>query len=259
MPVHRALPRLRRPAATEMPTHFGFTEVEEADKARRVAGVFDSVASRYDLMNDVMSAGLHRLWKAFAIRQANIRPGMKVLDIAGGTGDLASAFVRQAGTTGEVWLTDINASMLAEGRDRLLDRGLMIPLAQCDAERLPFASRYFDVVTVAFGLRNMTRKDVALSEMRRVLKPGGRLLVLEFSRIWAPLAPIYDAYSFNVLPWLGRKIADDEESYRYLAESVRMHPAQDALAEMMEHVGFDSVQWFNLMAGVCALHVGTTY
>ena len=261
--MRRATPLLHcRPApraATEMATHFGFTEVEEVDKAQRVKGVFDSVASKYDLMNDAMSAGLHRLWKAFAIRQANVRPGMKVLDIAGGTGDLASAFAKQAGATGEVWLTDINASMLAEGRDRLLDRGLMIPLAQCDAERLPFPSHYFDVVTVAFGLRNMTRKDVALAEMRRVLKPGGRLLVLEFSRVWQPLAPIYDAYSFNVLPWLGGKIADDEASYRYLAESVRMHPAQDELAEMMEHAGFDSVQWFNLTAGVCALHVGTTY
>ena len=240
-------------------THFGFTEVDEADKAQRVAGVFDSVASKYDAMNDVMSAGLHRLWKAFTVRHANVRAGMKVLDIAGGTGDLASAFAKQAGATGQVWLTDINASMLAEGRDRLLDRGQMIPLAQCDAERLPFASAYFDVVTVAFGLRNMTRKEAALAEMQRVLKPGGRLLVLEFSRVWRPLAPIYDAYSFNVLPWLGGKIAGDAESYRYLAESVRVHPPQDELAEMMEHAGFDAVQWFNLTAGVCALHVGTKY
>ncbi|MEP6607318.1 MAG: bifunctional demethylmenaquinone methyltransferase/2-methoxy-6-polyprenyl-1,4-benzoquinol methylase UbiE [Burkholderiaceae bacterium] len=242
-----------------MATHFGFTEVEEADKARRVADVFDSVASKYDLMNDVMSAGLHRLWKAFAVRQANVRPGMKVLDIAGGTGDLAGALARRAGTTGEVWLTDVNATMLAEGRDRLLDGGLMIPLAQCDAERLPFASHYFDVVTVAFGLRNMTRKNVALEEMQRVLRPGGRLLVLEFSRVWQPLAPLYDAYSFNVLPWLGGKIAGDADSYRYLAESVRVHPAQDELAEMMEHAGFETVEWFNLTAGVCALHVGTKY
>ena len=240
-------------------THFGFAEVEESDKARRVAGVFDSVASKYDVMNDVMSAGLHRLWKAFAVREANVRAGMKVLDIAGGTGDLARAFARRTGATGEVWLTDINAAMLAEGRDRLLDRGHMIPLAQCDAERLPFASGYFDVVTVAFGLRNMTRKEVALAEMQRVLKPGGRLLVLEFSRVWRPIAPIYDAYSFNVLPWLGEKVAKDAESYRYLAESVRVHPPQDELAEMMEHAGFDGVQWFNLTAGVCALHVGTKY
>ena len=240
-------------------THFGFTEVDESDKAQRVAGVFDSVASKYDVMNDVMSAGMHRLWKAFTVRQANVRAGMKVLDIAGGTGDLASAFAKQAGSAGQVWLTDINASMLAEGRDRLLDRGQMVPLARCDAERLPFASAYFDVVTVAFGLRNMTRKEAALAEMQRVLKPGGRLLILEFSRVWRPLVPIYDAYSFNVLPWLGGKIAGDAESYRYLAESVRVHPPQDELAEMMEHAGFDAVQWFNLTAGVCALHVGTKY
>ena len=205
-------------------THFGFTEVEESDKARRVAGVFDSVAAKYDVMNDVMSGGLHRVWKAFAVREANVRAGMKVLDVAGGTGDMAQALAKLTGPTGEVWLTDINASMLAAGRDRLLDRGLMVPLAQCDAECLPFASGAFDVVTVAFGLRNMTHKDVALAEMQRVLKPGGRLLVLEFSRVWKPIAPIYDAYSFNVLPWLGAKIASDADSYRYLAESVRVHP-----------------------------------
>jgi len=242
-----------------MKTHFGFTEVDEREKAQRVAGVFDSVASRYDLMNDLMSAGMHRLWKSFAVREAGVRPGMKVLDIAGGTGDLASAFARKAGATGEVWLTDINASMLSRGRDRLLDRGVMLPMAICDAEQLPFASAYFDLVSVAFGLRNMTRKEAALAEMRRVLKPGGRLLVLEFSLVWQPLTPIYDAYSFNVLPWLGSKVANDAESYRYLAESVRKHPSQDALAEMMEHAGFDSVQWFNLSAGVCALHLGTRY
>ena len=168
-------------------THFGFEEVAEEEKATRVAGVFDSVASRYDLMNDVMSVGLHRVWKAFAVRQANVRPGMKVLDIAGGTGDLAKAFAQRAGTSGEVWLTDINGSMLAEGRDRMLDAGLTLPLAQCDAEKLPFPSAHFDLVSVAFGLRNMTHKDVALAEMARVLRPGGRLLVLEFSRIWQPL------------------------------------------------------------------------
>jgi demethylmenaquinone methyltransferase/2-methoxy-6-polyprenyl-1,4-benzoquinol methylase len=240
-------------------THFGFASVDESDKARRVAGVFDSVASKYDVMNDVMSAGLHRVWKAFTVRQANVRPGMKVLDIAGGTGDLALAFAQRAGTSGEVWLTDINGSMLAVGRDRLLDRGLQLPLAQCDAERLPFPSAHFDLVSVAFGLRNMTHKDVALAEMGRVLRPGGRLLVLEFSRIWQPLAPLYDAYSFNVLPWLGRKIAGDADSYRYLAESIRMHPSQQELAELMERAGFDQVQWFNLTAGVCALHVGTKY
>jgi demethylmenaquinone methyltransferase/2-methoxy-6-polyprenyl-1,4-benzoquinol methylase len=243
----------------DKPTHFGFTEVEETDKARRVAGVFDSVVDKYDLMNDVMSAGLHRLWKTFAVRQANVRGGMKVLDVAGGTGDLAKLLAKQAGRTGEVWLTDINASMLAAGRDRMLDRGLMVPLAQCDAEHLPFASSYFDVVTVAFGLRNMTRKDAALAEMQRVLKPGGRLLVLEFARVWKPIAPIYDAYSFRVLPWLGDRIASDADSYRYLAESVRMHPPQDELAKMMEHAGFEDVEWFNLTAGVCALHVGMKY
>jgi demethylmenaquinone methyltransferase / 2-methoxy-6-polyprenyl-1,4-benzoquinol methylase len=240
-------------------THFGFAEVDERDKARRVAGVFDSVASNYDLMNDVMSGGLHRIWKAFTVRQANVRPGMKVLDIAGGTGDLARAFARAAGADGEVWLTDINASMLAAGRDRLLDAGLMIPLAQCDAEKLPFPDGHFDVATVAFGLRNMTHKEVALAEMLRVLKPGGRLLVLEFSRIWKPLAPLYDAYSFRVLPWLGDKIAGDGASYRYLAESIRVHPSQQELMALMERVGFEDVQWFNLTAGVCALHVGTKY
>lgn len=240
-------------------THFGFEEVAEEEKATRVAGVFDSVASRYDLMNDVMSVGLHRVWKAFAVRQANVRPGMKVLDIAGGTGDLAKAFAQRAGTSGEVWLTDINGAMLAEGRDRMLDAGLTLPLAQCDAEKLPFPSAHFDLVSVAFGLRNMTHKDVALAEMARVLRPGGRLLVLEFSRIWQPLAPLYDAYSFNVLPWLGRKLAGDSDSYRYLAESIRMHPPQDELAQMMERAGLQDVQWFNLTAGVCALHVGTKY
>jgi demethylmenaquinone methyltransferase / 2-methoxy-6-polyprenyl-1,4-benzoquinol methylase len=240
-------------------THFGFQEVGETEKAGRVAGVFDSVASKYDIMNDVMSVGLHRIWKAFTVRQAQVRPGMKLLDIAGGTGDLAKAFAKQAGPTGEVWLTDINGSMLAAGRDRLLDAGLTLPLAQCDAEKLPFPSARFDVVSVAFGLRNMTQKDVALAEMQRVLKPGGRLLVLEFSRIWQPLAPLYDAYSFSVLPWLGKKIAGDSDSYRYLAESIRMHPPQDELAKLMERAGFDSVKWFNLTAGVCALHVGTKY
>ncbi len=237
-------------------THFGFQQVDEADKARRVAGVFDSVAGRYDVMNDVMSAGLHRLWKAFAIRQADVRPGMSVLDIAGGTGDLALKFARAAGPQGQVWLTDINGAMLVEGRNRMLDAGLLLPVAQCDAEALPFADHTFDVVTVAFGLRNMTHKDRALAEMQRVLRAGGKLLVLEFSRVWAPLAPLYDAYSFNVLPWLGKRIAGDSDSYRYLAESIRMHPPQEELARMMERAGLEQVQWFNLTAGVCALHVG---
>jgi demethylmenaquinone methyltransferase/2-methoxy-6-polyprenyl-1,4-benzoquinol methylase len=255
----RSYPSYMNDKQSDTSTHFGFSQVDEAEKAQRVAGVFDSVASKYDVMNDVMSVGLHRVWKAFTVRQANVRPGMKVLDIAGGTGDLAKAFARRAGATGEVWLTDINGSMLAVGRDRLLDSGLRLPLAQCDAEKLPFRSGHFDLVSVAFGLRNMTHKDVALAEMQRVLKPGGRLLVLEFSRIWQPLAPLYDAYSFNVLPWLGRKIAGDSDSYRYLAESIRMHPPQAELAKLMEQAGFDHVQWFNLTAGVCALHVGTKY
>jgi demethylmenaquinone methyltransferase/2-methoxy-6-polyprenyl-1,4-benzoquinol methylase len=237
-------------------THFGFKEVPEPEKARHVAGVFDSVASKYDLMNDVMSVGLHRLWKAFTVRHANVRPGMKVLDIAGGTGDLALAFARRVAPGGEVWLTDINGAMLRAGRDRMLDAGLLLPVAQCDAEQLPFPDDRFDVVTVAFGLRNMTHKERALGEMRRVLRPGGKLLVLEFSRIWRPLAPLYDAYSFNVLPWLGRKIAGDEASYRYLAESIRMHPSQQELAALMEQAGLERVEWFNLTAGVCALHVG---
>jgi demethylmenaquinone methyltransferase/2-methoxy-6-polyprenyl-1,4-benzoquinol methylase len=237
-------------------THFGYRQVAEEEKAQRVAQVFDSVASKYDLMNDLMSAGLHRLWKAFTVRQADVRPGMKVLDVAGGTGDLARAFAKRAGPQGTVVLTDINGAMLREGRDRLLDRGLMLPLVQCDAEQLPFAGGTFDVVSVAFGLRNMTHKDAALAEMRRVTRPGGKVMVLEFSRIWQPLAPVYDAYSFNVLPWLGKKIAGDSDSYRYLAESIRMHPSQEELARLMEQAGLESVQWFNLTAGVCALHVG---
>ncbi|MGH6623758.1 MAG: bifunctional demethylmenaquinone methyltransferase/2-methoxy-6-polyprenyl-1,4-benzoquinol methylase UbiE [Burkholderiaceae bacterium] len=240
-------------------THFGFETVAEDEKAKRVTGVFDSVARRYDLMNDVMSAGLHRVWKSFTVRHANLRSGMKVLDIAGGTGDLARLFEQQVGATGEVWLTDINAAMLATGRDRMLDSGSMLPVVQCDAERLPFPDRYFDRVSVAFGLRNMTHKEVALAEMRRVLVPGGRLLVLEFSRVWEPLSPLYDAYSLKVLPWLGEKIAGDADSYRYLAESIRVHPSQPELGQMMERAGLEDVQWFNLTAGVCALHVGTRY
>lgn len=244
-------------AATETPTtHFGFQTVSESEKAGKVAGVFHSVASRYDIMNDLMSGGLHRIWKAFTITRAAIRPGMKVLDIAGGTGDLASAFAKRAGPQGEVWLTDINSSMLGVGRDRLLDKGQVLPVAVCDAEHLPFPDQYFDRVSVAFGLRNMTHKDAALAEMRRVLKPGGKLLVLEFSRIAKPLAPAYDWYSFNILPWLGQKVAGDAESYRYLAESIRMHPDQDTLAEMLRTAGLERVQYFNLTAGLVALHEG---
>ncbi|MFC3148155.1 bifunctional demethylmenaquinone methyltransferase/2-methoxy-6-polyprenyl-1,4-benzoquinol methylase UbiE [Piscinibacterium candidicorallinum] len=240
-----------------MKTHFGFEQVEETEKAGKVAGVFHSVASKYDVMNDLMSAGLHRVWKKFTIEVAGIRPGMKVLDIAGGTGDLASAFAARVGPTGEVWLTDINASMLAVGRDRLLDRGQVLPVAQADAEQLPFPDGHFDRVTVAFGLRNMTHKDRALAEMRRVLAPGGQLLVLEFSKVAPPLAKAYDVYSFKVLPWLGQKVAGDAESYKYLAESIRMHPDQDTLAGMMRDTGFARVHHFNLTLGVVALHVGT--
>jgi demethylmenaquinone methyltransferase/2-methoxy-6-polyprenyl-1,4-benzoquinol methylase len=248
----------RGPDADE-PTHFGYRTVAAGEKAGRVAEVFDSVASRYDVMNDLMSAGLHRAWKAFTVRHAALRPGMKVLDIAGGTGDLARAFARRVGPSGEVWLTDINGAMLAIGRDRLLDDGLGQPVAQCDAEALPFPDGYFDRVSVAFGLRNMTRKEQALREMHRVLKPGGRLLVLEFSKVWKPLAPAYDAYSFGVLPTLGRMVAGDADSYRYLAESIRMHPDQPTLAAMMESAGFGRVRWFNLSLGVVALHEGVRF
>ncbi len=235
-------------------THFGFKRVPLQEKARKVADVFDSVASRYDLMNDVLSGGMHRLWKRFTVERAAVRPGMKVLDIAGGTGDLAQAFAQRAGETGEVWLTDINAAMLRAGRDRQLDRGSLLQLAQCDAEQLPFPGNYFDRVSVAFGLRNMTRKEVALTEMLRVLKPGGRLLVLEFSKIWEPLSKPYDWYSFNVMPKLGRFLADDADSYQYLAESIRMHPDQETLKDMISKVGFARVQYFNFTAGVVALH-----
>ena len=237
-------------------THFGFQSVPETEKAQRVGRVFSSVAPRYDLMNDVLSAGLHRLWKAFTIRQAGVRPGMRVLDVAAGTGDLTRAFAREVGPDGLVVLTDINAEMLAAGRDRLLDEGRIVPAVRCDAERLPFPERSFDLVSVGFGLRNMTHKEQALREMRRVLRPGGRLLVLEFSKVWQPLAPLYDAYSMRVMPWLGERIAGDGASYRYLAESIRMHPSQPELARMMEQAGLERVQWFNFAAGICALHVG---
>ncbi|GAU00507.1 MULTISPECIES: bifunctional demethylmenaquinone methyltransferase/2-methoxy-6-polyprenyl-1,4-benzoquinol methylase UbiE [Burkholderia cepacia complex] len=240
-------------------THFGFESVEENEKAKKVAGVFHSVASNYDLMNDLMSAGMHRAWKAFTIAQANVRPGFKVLDIAAGTGDLTKSFAKAAGSTGEVWHTDINESMLRVGRDRLLDKGIVTPSLLCDAEKIPFPDNYFDVVTVAFGLRNMTHKDAALAEMRRVTKPGGRVMVLEFSKVWDPLKKAYDLYSFKVLPWLGDKFAKDAESYRYLAESIRMHPDQDTLKTMMEQAGLDAVKYYNLSGGVVALHMGTKY
>ncbi len=237
-------------------TDFGFQSVPEDEKARRVAGVFDSVAARYDLMNDVMSAGLHRLWKRFAVEHSGLRPGQRALDIAGGTGDLTKLLAHRVGASGEVVLTDINAAMLERGRDRLLDAGIAAPAVQCDAEKLPFRSDYFDCVSVAFGLRNMTHKDRALAEMLRVLRPGGRLLVLEFSSVWKPLQPLYDAYSFKILPLLGKLLVQDDQSYRYLAESIRMHPGQQELKKLMESVGFERVDFHNLSAGVVALHKG---
>jgi len=244
----------------EQQTHFGFKQVAESDKARHVAGVFSSVAQKYDVMNDLMSFGLHRLWKQFAIQIAGVNSGERVLDVAGGTADLSRAFAKRVGafeqTGGEVWLTDINNAMLTVGRDRLLDRGMVLPVAQCDAEKLPFPNDYFDCVTVAFGLRNMTHQVLALAEMRRVLKPGGRLLVLEFSKVWQPLTKAYDLYSFKLLPWLGAKVVDDAESYRYLAESIRMHPDQDTLKNIMEQAGLENVEYFNLTVGVVALHRG---
>ncbi len=240
-------------------TQFGFEEVSPDEKTRRVRGVFDSVARKYDVMNDLMSGGLHRLWKRFAIEVAQLRPGQRVLDLAGGTGDLALLFARRVGAEGVVVHTDINGAMLAEGRDKLLDGGLVLPTVQCNAEALPFADRTFDVVSIAFGLRNVTHKDRALAEMRRVTKPGGLALVLEFSQVAAPLAPAYDWYSFNVLPRVGKWVAGDADSYRYLAESIRVHPKQEALKAMMEHVGFDRVEYFNLTAGVVAVHVGRVY
>lgn len=240
-------------------TDFGFKKVAEQDKAKKVAEVFDSVAAKYDIMNDLMSGGLHRVWKLATIRQAAVRPGMKVLDIAGGTGDLAKAFLGKVGTGGQVWLTDINESMLRVGRNRLIDHGLMPKMALCDAEKLPFPDDYFDVVTVAFGLRNMTHKDVALAEMRRVVKPGGKVLVLEFSKVNPLLAPAYDLYSFSVLPKLGEVIANDSESYQYLAESIRMHPDQETLKQIMLDAGFDKVKYSNFTGGVVALHEGTKF
>jgi demethylmenaquinone methyltransferase/2-methoxy-6-polyprenyl-1,4-benzoquinol methylase len=237
-------------------THFGFKSVDEADKARHVRSVFDSVAPKYDLMNDLMSGGLHRVWKAYTLAVANLQPGDKALDIAGGTGDLALAFSKKVGKTGQVVHTDINEAMLSTGRNRLLDLGKVLPTVVCDAEKLPFPSQYFDLVSVAFGLRNMTHKDIALAEMNRVLKPGGKLLVLEFSKVAPPLEKLYDWYSFKVLPQLGKWVAGDDASYRYLAESIRMHPSQEELKAMMLKGGFGHVDYHNLTAGVAALHVG---
>jgi demethylmenaquinone methyltransferase/2-methoxy-6-polyprenyl-1,4-benzoquinol methylase len=237
-------------------THFGFETVDESVKAQKVRQVFDNVASKYDVMNDLMSAGMHRLWKRYTLMVANAQPGHQVLDIAGGTGDLSIGFAKDVGPTGTVVHTDINQSMLSEGRDRLLDLGVVLPTAVCDAEHLPFHDEQFDRVSVAFGLRNMTHKDAALAEMRRVLKPGGKLLVLEFSKVAPPLAKAYDWYSFKVLPLLGKWVANDADSYRYLAESIRMHPDQEALKTMMKEAGFKHVDVHNMTAGVVALHVG---
>ena len=237
-------------------THFGFKTVDEREKAQRVRSVFDSVAPKYDVMNDLMSAGLHRVWKRYALTVANPQPGQQVLDIAGGTGDLSLAFAKKVGPAGRVVHTDINEAMLREGRNRLVDLGVVLPTMVCDAEMLPFASESFDFVSVAFGLRNMTHKDQALVEMHRVLKPGGKLLVLEFSRVAKPLEKAYDWYSFNILPKLGKLVANDEHSYRYLAESIRMHPGQEELRQMMKAAGFGHVDVHNLSAGVVALHVG---
>ena len=240
-------------------THFGFQQVPVGDKARRVGAVFSSVAGKYDLMNDLMSLGLHRLWKRFTLMQTGLRPGHRALDVAGGTGDLARGLAKQVGADGQIVLADINGAMLEQGRRRLVDAGYgaRVTLCQADAEALPLASNYFNCATIAFGLRNVTCKERALASLYRVLKPGGRLLVLEFSQpTLAAVEPFYDWYSFKVLPWLGAKVADDADSYRYLAESIRMHPDQETLKEMLAAAGFERCRYFNLSAGIVALHVG---
>ena len=242
--------------ATDKSTHFGFKTIDETQKQYKVNEVFHSVASKYDVMNDVMSAGLHRVWKRFALDTSGVKAGDNVLDIAGGSGDLSKLFSAKVGAMGSVILTDINASMLAVGRDRMIDAGLTVPTLQCDAQQLPFADNSFECVIVAFGLRNMTHKELALKEMHRVLKVGGRLIVLEFSKVWQPLEKIYDIYSFKFLPFMGKLIAKDANSYQYLAESIRMHPDQETLKEMMQTAGFKKVDYYNLTAGVAALHKG---
>jgi len=244
-----------KPADT---THFGYKDVPVDDKADLVKGVFDSVASRYDIMNDLMSAGMHRLWKRYTVQHANARPGQVILDLAGGTGDLTREFARIVGPRGRVVLADINAAMLEHGRRRLVDAGIAgnVELAQVDAESLPFADNTFDRLSIAFGLRNVTHKEAALAEMHRVLKPGGKVLILEFSRPSKAIKPAYDLYSFKVLPLLGRLVARDPDSYQYLAESIRMHPDQETLLGMMQDAGFERCRYNNLTAGIVALHTG---
>jgi demethylmenaquinone methyltransferase/2-methoxy-6-polyprenyl-1,4-benzoquinol methylase len=243
---------------TKETTHFGYETVGVSEKAQRVKSVFDSVAGNYDLMNDLMSAGLHRLWKRFTIEQAAVRRGQYVLDLAGGTGDLAKAFAGKVGSKGHVALADINVNMLKEGRRRLIDAGVAgnLSIIQVDAEKLPFAESTFDCITIAFGLRNVTHKDAALASMRKVLKPGGKAMILEFSDPSPSLKPAYDLYSFKVLPFLGKLVASDSESYQYLAESIRMHPDQETLLEMMRSAGFEKCRYHNLAGGIVALHVG---
>lgn len=244
------------PSKEQKSTDFGFARVQEQEKEGKVREVFDSVAPKYDLMNDVLSFGMHRLWKRHTITKANIKPGMRILDIASGTGDLALKFSALAGKSGEVWATDINREMLSLGARRFASAGAACHVALCDSEQLPFPDNTFDVVTVSFGLRNMTHKECALAEMCRVTKPGGRTLVLEFSKVDAWLAPFYDFYSFKFMPWLGSKIAGDRASYEYLVESIRRHPPQAEIARMMRGAGFSRVVWENLTFGICALHVG---
>ncbi len=251
-------PDMSEPNKPDDTTHFGYKTVDVDDKAGMVRDVFDSVAPRYDLMNDLMSGGLHRLWKRHTVAEARVRPGHRVLDIAGGTGDLTKRFAKLVGDDGEVVLSDINAAMLEEGRRRLVDAGVTgnVTIVQADAEQLPFDDQSFDRVTIAFGLRNVTNKDAALKEMHRVLKPGGRVLILEFSKPADFLKPAYDLYSFKVLPALGRMVASDSDSYQYLAESIRMHPDQETLLDMMKEAGFERCRYQNMTGGIVALHIG---
>jgi demethylmenaquinone methyltransferase/2-methoxy-6-polyprenyl-1,4-benzoquinol methylase len=242
---------------SEKLTHFGFTQVPLEEKVQHVTDVFDSVASKYDIMNDLMSGGIHRIWKRFTIELAGVKRGQKILDLAGGTGDLAAKFANIVGSQGQVVLADINNNMLEVGRERLLNKGILVDYAQVNAEFLPFADNSFDLITIAFGLRNVTNKDAALESMLRVLKPGGKLLILEFSELKiSPLKPIYDTYSFKILPFIGKIIANDSESYKYLAESIRMHPNQENLLQMMEDAGFERCDYHNLSGGIAAVHRG---